>query len=193
MWICLGIVVLGLIAVLILPFGAALKSAAGKRVWYLIIAGIPIPLPKNLARLGERFMRRKPGKPLQHPIVTLADRFRRLKAGDYWEGFNLHDLREAWNAVRWFMKSIRFRVRQFDMVVASPDPAFTGFAYGMACVCQSVLPREWATSLDVDFNRSAPVLSYHVELTIIPVRLIMGAFRIGSRLRRRKHHTHSES
>lgn len=161
MWFALAILGLIIIAVLVLPLGAGVKSSANGRKWYIIIAALRLPLPdKLLGRLAGRVRRTASETTVE---TTSAEPRRKI---------TLHDLRRAWGKAVWFLRAIHIRVRKLHLTVASPDPALTGFAYGMASAVQGIVPSRWPFSFDVDFLRSTPKLDYHVKITVIPIRLM---------------------
>jgi hypothetical protein len=177
MLIALAVILLLGLAILALPFGAGLKSESGKRKWFAIIMGIRIPVPDRLiAVIGTR-IRKAPGKPAATTSRRACERILRQQEQPLKPPELLRIFRRVWGSMRWFLKGFRLRVRRFDLTVASPDPAWTGMAYGLACAVQSVLPRRWPVRIGVDFNRESPVMAYHLELTAIPMYLFIGAIR----------------
>jgi hypothetical protein len=176
----IALVMIGLfgVACLILPCGAGLRSVPGKRTWSIILMGIAVPVPRRILSRIERALHRKlvaPAKPSPAEVretvedwQSTADRLRIA-----WRLMGL-----AWGARRWFFRAIRFRVKRFDLTVASPDPALTGFAFGMACAVQSMLPSTWPATVRVDFDRQSPQLSYDVSLTIIPLYILIVAGKL---------------
>jgi hypothetical protein len=184
MLIALALILLIWIAVLALPFGAGLKSEQGKQTWYIILMGLRICVPYRAIAITSRWIHKTPSKPVKPKSKEAVERLARKpkQPGKY--TLSLHALQTAWGTMRWFLKRFHFRLRRFDLTVASPDPALTGMAYGLACAVQSVLPSRWPISIGVDFNRETPELAFHVELTVIPASFLLGGLWMILKLRK---------
>jgi hypothetical protein len=178
MWITLAILLLILLAVLLLPLGMEVASAAGVRRWYLILAGLHIPVPKPIIERARRRMRQKYEKQEVSKRKSiwqdLAGKLRglRSKQRSQDEGFRLNDLRTTLDTVIRILHILRIRVHRLHIVIASPDPAWTGVAYGMACAAIGALPPEWPVSVEADWSGNVPQFTYRVEVSVVPVRAL---------------------
>jgi len=178
MWIALAIVVIAFLAVLFLPLGGEVSSVAGSRRWYVILAGLHIPIPKSVTRVIAARIKKK-GKQPSSKVSTvlwqdLAGKLRRLRSGEgpIAKVFGVDDLRSALEFVLKIVHTLRIRVHRLHVVIATPDPAWTGIAYGMACAIIGALPSDWAVSVEADWVNAAPAFTYRVEVSVIPARAL---------------------
>ncbi len=173
-----------------LPLGVEIASRGKERRWSIILAGLRLEVsPARVERLRDRMRRKQKSKTPEekaHARARLMRIFRSLGAepGASPDRLEFGDLKEAWRILKRVFRHIRFRVRQFDVVVASADPALTGMAYGWACAAGALLPASAPLSLDVDFEQTQPRIDFRVEISTIPLLLTWeGARYLWKRLR----------
>ncbi len=159
-----------LIFLLTLPWGIEFGSAYGERRLRLIVAGFRFKISPD--RLRRRAARPEPESKQGASGAKLRE-FLELV-----EELNIDDLRSLIGARKHFFGALKFRVTRLELVVATPDPALTGMAYGLASAAKycSGLPA-WS-GLYIDFESERPRAEYVVELLVRPVHLLWGLMRI---------------
>jgi len=183
MWTALAICIAVVAAFLFLPFGIEIASGEGERRWFAILAGVHVPVPKRLTRAvwrrfagkGRSVQNKKPA----HGWMDLTSKIRRIlsRQESLSDAIRLEDLKLAFDLVVRLMHVLRIRVHRLNVMIASPDPAWTGMAYGWACAAVSILPAEWPVAVDVDWDADVPGVVYRVEATAIPAHVILALFR----------------
>ena len=197
MWIAIVIVAALAVAWLVLPTGIEVFSTTGKRKWGLIIAGMHIPVPNSvivsaLVRLQAPSKAKSKDKKRQLDLGQLAHSIwsRTVRVVRFADSGELHVILDL--VVRLF-KALHVRVRRLHVVVATPDPALTGVAYGMACAAISILPPDWPLSVDADWTHTTPEISYRVNATVIPGQVFLLAITaLWKFMRARRRHMHRQ-
>ncbi len=166
------------LAVMLLPLGAEVISDGGRTRWIMIFAGVHIPVPQWVIRRVKSRMAQKAEEPKEPGQKrSLKDLGKKLhgilnksKSSD--EGFTFDDLRLVLNAAVRLLKTLRVRVHRLHVVIASPDPAWTGMAYGMAWAIIGALPADWPVSVEADWTSAVPAATYDVQVTVIPAQVL---------------------
>jgi hypothetical protein len=168
--------ILILLAVLFLPMGVELAWSENDPRWRLILAGLRFHVPDSLLqRLRDRTPKSKPPKPptsVQASFRRVLDLFSREPGNLHWE-----DVRETWRMIKRVYRHIRFRVHQFDIVIAAPDPALAGMVYGWSWAAASWLPASWPLTLQADFTQTRPRANIRAEMTLIPGIVLWNGLR----------------
>ena len=178
MWIVVSVILLVLLAVILLPLGAEITSVAGDRRWKMILAGLHIPVPKSvILKLTSRLASEKDGAGAhadKQSWMDLARNFYRLrnKGTSFLDAVRVDDLRAALLLAIRIIRAIRIRVYRLHVLIATPDPALTGVAYGISCAVIGMLPASWPVSVDADWRSEVPEFTYRVEASVLPVRII---------------------
>lgn len=159
----LAVIVAALLGALLLPCGVELRSANGRHRAYLYWAGLRFPLK---SRVQPEAAEPEPPQFLR-TLLQLKQRDLAL----LWRHLGT-DLPWLAGVMQRFRKAVRIRVRYLHIVVASPDPALTGFAYGAACAITAALPRHWPVAVAVDFTVERPAVDYRVVIVAVPLRIL---------------------
>jgi hypothetical protein len=161
----LAIAILCLCAVLVLPAGIEIESAGTVKRRRLILAGLRFPLPWRWARKSRvKRLRISAGWDMEF-VTRLASEL------------DEDDLRAAWKSARGLFGCARVRVHRLALHVASPDPALTGFAYGMAWAGLGAMGIPQQVSVDADFTQTRPRAEFRIELSARPARVLYEMMR----------------
>ncbi|MBI5059516.1 hypothetical protein HZB60_07040 [candidate division KSB1 bacterium] len=173
--IWLGALLLALLIVSLLPWGIQFSQVAGLRSARLIVAGVRVPLPRTLRRSGAASpaLRDEPADSPESGPQVMWDEF-----ADWISLARDVEWRNLYRAVQRQFRCVRIRIRRLDVTVATPDPALTGMAYGLALAGVSALPFSLATSLTADFTADRPRADFRVDVTVIPLRLTISSVRL---------------
>ncbi len=178
MWIALAVLMVFSVAVMLLPLGVVISSTTDGRRWHLIFAGMRIPIPNSMiqsvqAKTGK-MSPTQPAKQSRRSVSDIVGRLRRtrIKENPIVRFFELDDLRTVLELTIRLVRSLRIRVRRLHVLIATPNPALTGIAYGMAWAVIGCLPSNWPVSVEADWTTAAPKFSYRVEFSVIPARLL---------------------
>jgi len=154
-------VLLLIITLLVLPAGIEFEQESGRKRRRLILGGLRLPVPKLLARRSKE-RKRRPRKrwswsevePLLHELSE-------------------DDLRSAWKSTRGLFSCVRIRIHRLAVNVATPNPALTGFAYGMAWASLGSMGMPRQVTFEPDFTHTRPQTDYRVELSARPALVIV--------------------
>ncbi len=126
---------------------------------------------RRFAPDGGRQTRRRPRK-ARKPAKRER---RRISPVRLWR-----DRRRIVRALRAFVRRLRFRRLRARAVIASPDPAWTGWATGMAYAGWGALPARVRSGLEVgvDFEGEVPRLEGEAALRFQPVIVAVLALRM---------------
>jgi hypothetical protein len=159
MLVLLTIIIAVIAAVLCLPAGVQVRCADNDCRLRLILCGLRFPLPQKyqaqkqeLPRSRTSFLRQF--WPKQHFAVCASD------------------IKLVFRIVRNLLKCVRFRMKQLDIAIATPDPAATGILYGLAYAGISALPRRIPVTFCPDFYRTSPLINGTASVTVIPLRIL---------------------
>ncbi len=83
------------------------------------------------------------------------------------------------DVLRSFHHHVKVIVYRFDVVAATPNPALTGFAYGMAYAFGSAFAPSVPWTVAADFTATRPSLHFRVEVRIVPIRVLPSLLRMG--------------
>jgi len=102
--------------------------------------------------------------------------------------------RRIGRALRAFMRRIRLRRLRARAVIASPDPAWTGWAAGMAYAGWGAMPAPFRRGVEVrsDFETEVPRLEGELALRFRPVNLALLALRMWWIVRRARRPARTE-
>lgn len=94
--------------------------------------------------------------------------------------------RRALAALATFLRRLRVRRLRIDAVVATPDPALTGWLCGVAFAGRAALPARWRAGVGVrpDFTREYPDLEADASLRLQPLQAALLGLRLWLVLRR---------
>lgn len=185
-YVLLGLLVL-LATLLLSPVGVELDYSERGRKWYAVWLGLHIPVSSFAKRVmnllkdddGEEKIRRYEDTKKQR--ADEAEEGRAIpKLGELVETMtsNLHAFERGLDVIRSISHHIRIHVHRLDVVVATPNPALTGFAYGMTQAFGFAFAPNIPWTAEVDFMREQPSLSFRVEVSVTPIKVLPPALRL---------------
>jgi hypothetical protein len=183
MWIALAIIFVLFAAPMLLPLGMEISSEGRGLRWHVIFAGLHIPLPKRFTlwiwNLGTEKRGKKAAESPAHNWLDLAVKFRRIlhSEASLAEIYRMDDLKLALDLAIRLLRILRVRVHRFKVLIASPDPAWTGIAYGWVCAAVGALPADWPVFVDVDWDSTVPQFLYRVEASVIPAQVLFALMK----------------
>jgi hypothetical protein len=83
------------------------------------------------------------------------------------------DVRAGGKLARGLYRCLRVRIHRLAVCVATPDPALTGLAYGMAWAGLGAVNMPRQVHLRPDFTESKPRADYRIELSARPALVIV--------------------
>jgi hypothetical protein len=176
-WILISIFILLLLA-LVLPWGVRFVRQDGVSRIFVIVAAIPIRLPKMPAQTIK--MRAAQSEPIQHAELRHDDENLFDNTADVFEWIELIS-EIGWSrlfaAVRSGVQGVRVRVHKFEVTIATPDPALTGMLYGLSFATAGMAPR-FLSGIDCDFTAARPRANLKVDVVVIPLKLALTAVRV---------------
>ena len=181
--IWLGALLAGLLALLLAPWGVEVSSIGGVRRFRLIAAGLRVSFP---LRPSGSIRSANPGEPHHPPAPT--DRSPDHNFSEWLEVAREIEWSRLLRALRTQVRSVRIRIRRFDLIIATPDPALTGISYGLAVAGVSLAPALSAASLVADFESVRPRADFRMDVTVIPLRLTVASIRVLGALPLRRLH-----
>jgi hypothetical protein len=154
--------------------------------------GVEVVRPGDPVRLiiGGIRIRIKPGKAAPERVEA-AGAIRKLRALrssglSALHEFGVQDLRAGGKALRKVVRSLRIRIHQLDVTIATSDPAMTGILFGSACAVVATVSASKRIHVTADFTRNSPEFAYRIEFSFIPWVLMFHTFLVTIHLPLRK-------
>lgn len=133
----------------------------------------------------RRWRPRRGGSVEEAPEGPRKPRRRRRRRGLSWRRL-LAERRAALRAVAAFFRRLRWRRLRIDAVVASPDPALTGWLCAAAYGGRAALPPRWRAGVGLrpDFGAEAPEVEAEASLRLQPLQAAWLGLRLWWLVRR---------
>ncbi len=177
--ITLVAILLLIVLIFSLRWGIELSVADGKLGMRIIAAEIRLRIPKVWVDAWEK--RRRERTSVGGDVTeTIAGGFD-TNSADWWRLaslFEWEDIQRINRARRRLFGTLQMKIRDVDLIVATPDPALTGFAFGVACAARYATGPGWWSGLAVDFERDIPGVALRVDLTVRPIAVIRAAITL---------------
>lgn len=178
----LVIILLLLSSVLILPVGVELDYSERGRRWRIVWMGFHIPVPAIVKRWAQS-LEEKVRKRI-HLIPGRRTRTgERRSLSEISQNFveqmreNVELFRRGIDTLRAMSRHVRIHVHRLDVTVATPDPALTGFSYGMMYAFAGAVSPSLPLRAAVDFTRESPKVDFRVEVKLTLIKIIPAAIR----------------
>lgn len=178
----LVIILMLLSSVLIFPVGVELDYSERGRRWRIVWMGFHIPVPAIVKRWAQS-LEEKVRKRI-HLIPGRRTRGAgRRSFGEITQTFveemreNVELFRRGLDTLRAMSRHVRIYVRRLDVTVATPDPALTGFSYGMMYAFAGAVSPSLPLRAAVEFTRESPKVDFRVELKLTLIKIIPAAVR----------------
>ena len=180
---------------LLLPIGLELDySERGKR-WCVVWLGLRIPVPGIARRVeallrdedgGNETQRRKETKTQR--VEAIGESIESPKVGDIVRSItsNVQMFRRGLDAIRSISRHIHVKVHRLDMVVATPNPALTGFAFGMTQAFGHAFAGNLPWHTEPEFGQEEPSVSFRVEVSVTPIMMVPPILRFARHAAKRR-------
>ena len=176
----LAILVLLFASVFFMPVGVELDYSERGRKWYVWWMGLSVPVSAAVEQVVQRLISRRNEKPRRETQVekeeseppsffdTFTSTIEGMQQGAkvFWPGIK---------TLRRMKRHVHVRVRRMEVVIASPNPALTGFSYGMMWAFAGAVPWNWPVQAGVDFAQTSPKVNFRIRLSAVPVSLLWPA------------------
>ena len=179
------LILIGLIGlVLLAPIGLEVDYSGDRKRWAIVWLGLRFPIRVSF-RKAIRLMQDEASPPAE-PEPTKHEETETESAGFPSLDSIIELMRTGVQAfhrgidvLRSFHRHTKVIVHQFDVVTATPNPALTGFAYGMAYAFGSAFAPSVPWTVAADFTATRPSLHFRVEVRIVPIRVLPSLLRMG--------------
>ena len=185
-----------LASVLLLPIGIELDYSERGRRWAIVWLGmrirVPSPFKRTLDLLKDDVEAREPASPQRDQTLTeefeAEERFTVPTLDEVLHAMStgLRAFEHGVDLIRSLSRHLRVRVHRLDVQVASPNPALTGFSYGMLCAFGSAYPMAIPWTVGVDFTETRPAVSFRVSVKITLIKIIPAIYRFVRFMTRRQ-------
>ncbi len=164
----------------VFPIGVGLDYSDHGRKWYVVWMWMHIPVPAFVRRMTRKEEKRLLKEPEeadagQSVFLMIRNMAESMRGG-----------REAFEsglaALRAVTHQLKIHVLRLNVVVATPNPALTGFAYGMAWAGIGAFAPPWPGSMDVDFTRTTPKVDFQLEARITLITLVPAFWRLAPKI-----------
>lgn len=175
-------------ALLLLPVGVVLDYSERGRRWFVVWLGLRIPVP-GMARKVEELLRaneaKKSEKAEKRKSESQEEHGEFPKVGEIMHSMtsNVHMFQYGLGMVRSISRHIHVKVHRLDMVVATQNPALTGFAYGMTQAFGYAFAGNIPWHAEPDFVLEEPSLSFRVEVSATPIMVFAPMLRFAAKRR----------
>jgi hypothetical protein len=177
---------------LLLPLGVELDYSERGRKWFVVWLGLRVPVPGIARRVDDLFKHHKADDGGEDTGEQESEKWRARhefsKAGELVRTMtsNVQKFQSGLDTVRSISRHIHVKVHRLDMVVATPNPALTGFAYGMTQALGYAIGANVPWHAEPDFEQAEPALSMRVEVSVTPIMMIQPALRFARSAAKRR-------
>ncbi len=161
---------------LLLPVGVVLDYSERGRRWFVVWLGLRIPVSgmvKNVFnRLKDDGKEKRGGEEAgeRHGFPKVKEMVQAMTS-------NVRMFKRGLDTIRSISRHIRITVHRLDVVVATPNPALTGFAYGMTQAFGYAFAGSIPWHSEPEFLLEKPSLSFRVEVSATPIKVLPAMLR----------------
>ena len=175
-------------SILLLPIGLEWDYSERGGKWAVVWLGMRIGVTPVWRRVFTLFGSRE-GETAQKPARRKEQRAEATREERTAETTSVRDIVEMMTSgvqafqhgvevLRSFGHHLKIKVHRLEIVVATPNPALTGFAYGLAYAVGSGFASSVPWTLVPEFTLTRPAISFRVEASITLIKVIPSILRL---------------